>query len=106
MIPKFLEKLRQGANVIEEMNVNISAPATLLFARHIEALLREIASKDRTSWNDEEDEYWMVFNCNTDEHGSYVGTAKGRHRTIAVASLRQGSNDERSLRGLECLESE
>jgi hypothetical protein len=77
MIPKFLENLKQGANVIEEMNVNIAAPATLLFARHTEALLREIASHDRTSWRDEEEAYWMIFNCNADEHGNYVGLFVG-----------------------------
>ena len=77
MIPQFLEKLKQGTNVIEEMNANIAAPATLIFARHIEALLRESASHDRTSWRDEEDAYCMIFNCNADEHNNYVGLFVG-----------------------------
>lgn len=77
MVPEFLERLKQGANVVEEVKVNISAPATLLFARHAEALLREIASFDRSSWRDEDDAYWMIFNCNTDHDDKYVGLFVG-----------------------------
>ncbi len=77
MIPKFLEKLKQGSNVVEEMNANVRGPATLLFARHVEALLREFATFSRSSWGDEKDEYWAIFNCNPDGAKKYVSVFVG-----------------------------
>jgi hypothetical protein len=77
MIPRFLEQLTQGSNVVEERDVNVRAPATLLFARHVEALLREFAVQDRSSWNDVEDEYWTVFTCNHDAAGKHVSVFIG-----------------------------
>jgi hypothetical protein len=89
LIPRFLERLRQGSNVVEEINANVAAPATLLFARHVEALLREFANMDRISWNDDEDEYWTVFNCNPDGVGKYVGVFVGwlMKRDVAIEKL-------------------
>jgi hypothetical protein len=77
MIPEFLERLKQGAKVVEEVKLNVSAPATLLFARHVEALLREIASFDRSSWRNEDNAYWMIFNRNTDHDDKYRGLFVG-----------------------------
>lgn len=77
MIPAFLEKLKQGSNVVEVMNANVRGPATLLFARHVEALLREFATFSRSSYGDEKDEYWVVFTCNTDAAEKYVSVFIG-----------------------------
>ncbi len=77
MIPTFLEGLKQGANVVEQVHATIAAPIKLLFARHVEALLREFGNQDRSSWNDVEDEYWTVFNCNPDATGSHVSVFIG-----------------------------
>ncbi len=77
MIPKFLEKLKQGSNVVEEMNADVRGLATLLFARHVEALLREFATFSASSYGDEKDEYWTVFTCNTDETKKYVSVFIG-----------------------------
>jgi len=59
------------------MDANVRAPATLLFARHVEALLREFATSDRTSWDDDKDEYWTIFNCNPDDAGRLVSVFIG-----------------------------
>jgi len=77
MIPTFLEKLKQGSNVVEEMNADVRGLATLLFARHVEALLREFATFSASSYGDEKDEYWTVFTCNTDETKKYVSVFIG-----------------------------
>jgi len=77
MIPKFLEKLKQGSNVIGEMNADVRGPATLLFARHVEALLREFATFGASSYGDEKYEYWTVFTCNTDDTKKYVSAFIG-----------------------------
>src|SRR5467141_411828 len=77
MIPKFLEKLKQGSNVIGEMNADVRGPATLLFARHVEALLREFATFGASSYGDEKYEYWTVFTCNTDDTKKYVSVFIG-----------------------------
>jgi hypothetical protein len=77
MIPKFLEGLRHGSNIVEEMDADVRAPATLLFTRHVEALLREFAIPNRTSWADDQDEYWTIFNCNSDESGRLVSVFIG-----------------------------
>jgi hypothetical protein len=77
MIPDFLEGLKQGSNVVEELNAAVSAPATLLFARHVEALLRQFANHDRSSWDRDEDAYWTVFKCNPDAHGRLVSVFAG-----------------------------
>jgi hypothetical protein len=77
MIPKFLEGLKHGSNIVEEMDANVRAPATLLFTRHVEALLREFATLNRTSWADDQDEYWTIFNCNPDEGGRLVSVFVG-----------------------------
>src|SRR6266852_299064 len=78
MIPKFLEGLKQGSNAVEEMNANVQGPAILLFARYVEALLREFAAHDRSSWKDEgEDEYWTVFKCNPDADARLVSVCIG-----------------------------
>jgi hypothetical protein len=94
MIPTFLEKLKQGSNVVEEMNANVRGPATLLFARHVEALLREFTAQDRSSWNDVEDEYWTIFTCNRDGAEKYVSVFVGwmmrQHETISRVWLAVG----------------
>ncbi len=72
MIPNFLEGLKHGSNVIEELNTDVSAPATLLFARHLEALFRQFANFARNSWDRAEGAYWTAFECNPDAHGRYV----------------------------------
>ena len=77
MIPRFLEGLKYGSNIVEDMEADVRAPATLLFARHIEALLREFATPNTTSWGDDKDEYWTIFNCNPDEAGRLVSVFIG-----------------------------
>jgi hypothetical protein len=72
MNPKFLERLREGSNVVQELDAAIEAPATLLFARHLEAILRTVAAWSGTSWSDEEDEYWTIFDCKPDQAGKHV----------------------------------
>ncbi len=72
MTPEFLNQLKRGSNVVEEMDISVQSAATLFFARHVEALLREFATHNRSSWNDYE--YWTIFNCNPD----------GAHRLVSV----------------------
>jgi hypothetical protein len=77
MIPTFLEKLKQGSNVVEEMSTDVRGPATLLFARHVEALLREFATFSASSYGDEKGEYWTIFTCNADGAKKYVSIFVG-----------------------------
>src|SRR6267378_6921400 len=94
MIPKFLEKLKQGSNVVGEMNAGVRGPATLLFARHVEALLREFATFSASSWGDEKHEYWTIFTCNSDGEKKYVSVFVGwmmrQHATIKKVWLGVG----------------
>jgi hypothetical protein len=77
MIPKSVERLRDGSNVLQDVKADVRASAKLLFARHVEALLREFATQDRSSWNDDENEYWTIFNCNPDATGKGVSVFIG-----------------------------
>jgi hypothetical protein len=77
VIPQFLERLSQGSNVVQEVDVSVVPGATLLFGRHVEALLRQFANHDRSSWDERQGEYWTVFNCNPDEARKRLGVFVG-----------------------------
>ncbi len=44
MNPRFLERLGQDSNTVGKLPIHVKPSATLLFARHTEALLRKIAA--------------------------------------------------------------
>src|SRR5215467_5865237 len=85
MIPRFLERLKVGSNIVEELSASVSSSAATLFARHVDAILREFANLSAASWGDEQDEYWTILNCNPDATGRYVSIFVGWMMRQSVA---------------------
>ena|ERR1700730_827288 len=71
---------------------------TLLLGRLpvVEALLREFGNWDRSSWNDDENEYWTIFNCNPNETGKRVSVFIGwmMERDTAIEKIWIGVGGE------------
>jgi len=70
MPPSFLGGVQVGSNAVARLRPNVRPVAKLLFARHIQSLLRKFASPQSSSWGD--GEFTLVFLADRDTRGAGV----------------------------------